>query len=89
MNTNRLTIDEYNKIKYLTYLEYCDYLQKKYGIGKSDCMTANYNKKNQVSRTNEGLIAHHKYQVIMLSTKEIAMMFPIEFQKKSRKYSLL
>lgn len=27
---------EYEKVKTLSYYEYCDYLQKKYGIGKSN-----------------------------------------------------
>ena len=37
-------LSEYEQIKNLTYLEYCDYLQKKYGIGKADYMTKSYNK---------------------------------------------
>ena len=29
-------MDEYLKVKDMTYLQYCDYLQSKYGIGKRD-----------------------------------------------------
>ena len=32
-------LSEYEKVKGFTYLEYCDYLQEKYGIGLSDYMT--------------------------------------------------
>lgn len=28
-------MDEYLKVKDMTYLQYCDYLQSKYGIGKT------------------------------------------------------
>lgn len=73
---------EYEKVKDFTYLEYCDYLQKKYGIGLSDYMTKSWNKNNKVTRTKEGLLAHHKYEdhAIMLSTKEYAMENPFEWQ---------
>ncbi|WP_296024725.1 hypothetical protein [uncultured Treponema sp.] len=74
---------EYEKVKRLNYLQYCDYLQEKYGIGRSDCMTKSWNKNNKVSRTCDGLIAHHKYEdhAIMLSQKQIAMLNPFEWQK--------
>ena len=75
---------EYEKVKDFTYLEYCDYLQDKYGIGLADYMTVNYVKNNKVSRTGEGLIAHHKMEdrAIMLSTKEYAKANPYEWQLK-------
>ena len=41
-NENEIQIlgyKEYEKIKNFNYLEYCDYLQNKYGIGLSDYMT--------------------------------------------------
>lgn len=77
-----MQLSEYEQIKDLTYLEYCDYLQKKYGIGLNDYMTKSWNKNKKVSRTNEGLVAHHKYEdhAIMLSTKENAMQNPFEWQ---------
>ena len=77
-----MNLQEYEKVKDFTYLEYCDYLQKKYGIGLSDYMTMSWNKNNKVTRTKEGLLAHHKYEdhAIMLSTKEYAMRNPYEWQ---------
>lgn len=73
---------ELEKVKNLTYLEYCDYLQNKYGIGLTDYMTKSWNKNAKVARTKEGLLAHHKYEdhAIMLSTKEYAMKNPYEWQ---------
>lgn len=54
-----------------TYLEYCDYLQLKYGIGLADYMTKSYNPNPRCKRTKDGLVAHHKKEdtMIMLSTK--------------------
>lgn len=77
-----MNLAEYEKVKNLTYLEYCDYLQNKYGIGLSDYMTKSWNKNQKCTRTKEGLIAHHKYEdhAIMLSTKEYAMQNPFEWQ---------
>lgn len=77
-------MNEYLKVKDMTYLEYCDYLQGKYGIGLSDYMTKSFNKNAKCSRTKDGLIAHHKMEdtMIMLSTKEIAMNCPFEWQSK-------
>lgn len=79
-----MDINEYLKVKDMTYLEYCDYLQDKYGIGRYDYMTKSWNKNHKCTRTNEGLIAHHKAEdkMIMLSTKEIAQKFPFEWQQK-------
>lgn len=77
-----MKLEEYEKIKALTYLEYCDYLQQKYGIGLCDYMTKSWYKNSKVSRTKEGLLAHHKYEdhAIMLSTKEFAIQNPYEWQ---------
>lgn len=77
-----MKLAEYEKIKNLSYIEYCDYLQQKYGIGRSDYMTKSWNKNQKVARTKEGLLAHHKYEdhAIMLSTKEYAMNNPFEWQ---------
>lgn len=73
---------EYESVKHLTYLEYCDYLQRKYGIGLSNYMTKNWNKNYKCTRTKEGLFAHHKFEdhAIMLSSKEFAMVNPFEWQ---------
>ena len=78
-----MNLVEYEKVKNLTYLEYCDYLQQKYGIGLSDYMTKSWNKNSKVTRTKDGLLAHHKYEdhAIMLSTKEFAMQNPLQAVK--------
>lgn len=80
----RMKMNEFLKVKEMTYLEYCDYLQEKYGIGKADYMTKSFNKNSKCTRTSEGLIAHHKAEdkMIMLSTKAFAEMCPYEWQLK-------
>lgn len=77
-------MNEFMKVKEMTYSEYCDYLQGKYGIGVADYMTKSFNKNSKCSRTSEGLIAHHKAEdkMIMLSTKAFAEMCPYEWQLK-------
>ena len=77
-----MKFEEYEKVKDFTYLEYCDYLQNKYGIGIADFMTKSWNKNAKVTRTKEGLLAHHKFEdhAIMLSEKEHAMKNPYEWQ---------
>lgn len=74
---------EYEKVKKLSYYEYCDYLQNKYGIGKANYFYPSWNKNKKVSRTSEGLIAHHKMETeaCLLSTPSIARNFPYEWQK--------
>lgn len=73
-----MNMNEFLKVKEMTYLEYCNYLQDKYGIGRADYMTKSFNKNSKCSRTSEGLIAHHKAEdkMIMLSTKAFAEMCP-------------
>ena len=75
-------MSEYLTVKDFSYLEYCDYLQNKYGIGLDDYMTKSYNPKAKCKRTKEGLLAHHKKEdtMILLSTKKVAMMCPFEWQ---------
>ena len=77
-----MNLQEYEKVKGLTYLEYCDYLQNKYGIGLCDYMTESWNRNGKVSRTKEGLFAHHKYEdhAINLSEREFAIKNPYEWQ---------
>lgn len=77
-----LNIQEYKKVCDYTYLQYCDYLQKKYGIGLAPYMTKSFNPNPKCKRTKEGLIAHHKLEnrMIMLSKKEIAETCPYEWQ---------
>ena len=78
-----MNLAEYEKVKSFTYLDYCNYLQQKYGIGLSDYMTKSFNKNSKCSRTKDGLLSHHKYEdhAIMLSTKEFAMKNPFEWQR--------
>lgn len=78
-----MDIQEFEKVQAMNYLEYCNYLQQKYGIGLCDYFTANWSKKAKVTRTKEGLIAHHKFEdhAVMLSTPEYAKKNPFEWQK--------
>lgn len=77
-----MDLREYEIVKNMTYIEYCDYLQHKYGIGKYAYMTKSWNKNNNATRTKEGLLIHHKFEdhAIMLSSKEYAMKHPFEWQ---------
>ena len=79
-----MNMEEYQKVKNLNYLEYCDYLQGKYGIGRADYMTKSFNKNQKVSRAKEGLYAHHKMEneYPCLSEKIMAKRFPWECQAK-------
>ena len=79
-----MKIAEFQKVKTMTYMEYCDYLQGKYGVGRADYMTRAFNKNHKVSRTSDGLIAHHKAEdkMILLSTKSVAEKCPYEWQLK-------
>ncbi len=74
---------EYDSVKSLNYLEYCDYLQEKYGIGFSDYMTKSWNKNQKVTRTKEGLYAHHKFEnhAVLLSNPTQAQKYPFEWQQ--------
>lgn len=79
-----MNMTEYEKVKDYSYLEYCDYLQEKYGIGLCDYMRPSWTKNTKVTRTKEGLYAHHKYEdhAIMLSHPEYAKNNPYEWQLK-------
>lgn len=78
-----MKLTEYETVKNFTYVQYCDFLQKKYGIGRSDYMTKSWNKNAKCTRTKEGLICHHKYEdrAIQLSSQECAKRNPFEWQK--------
>ena len=77
-----MNMEEYNEIKNLSYVEYCDFLQKKYGLGSAPYFTKTWNKNPKASRTKEGLIAHHKYEdhAIMLGDADYAKKNPYEWQ---------
>jgi len=83
-----MKLNEYKKVENLNYIEYCDYLQDKYGIGLCDYMRPNWTKNPKITRTKEGLYAHHKYEncAIMLSHPEYAKK-PLRFLS-FREYSL-
>jgi len=78
-----MTLKEYNLIKDLTYTEYCNYLQLKYGVGRSAYFYPSFQPNPKCKRTKDGLFAHHKKedQMILLSTSEIAEQFPFEWQE--------
>lgn len=75
---------EFEKVKEMSYEDYCCYLQTKYGIGRADYMTRSFIRNQKVSRTSEGLITHHKAEdkMILLSTKKVAEKCPYEWQQK-------
>lgn len=75
-------MDEYLKVKDMTYLQYCNYLQDKYGIGLCNYMTSGFNVRSECKRTKEGLLTHHKKEdtMVQLSTPSIARLFPISWQ---------
>lgn len=74
--------EEYNKVKEFNYLEFCDYLQKKYGIGTAPYFSKSWSKNPKCARTKEGLIAHHKHEdhAILLGEVNHAMKNPYEWQ---------
>lgn len=78
-----MNLNEYNNVKNMTYLEYCDYLQSKYGKSNYDYMSENFKKNPKVTRTKEGLFCHHKFEdhAILLSHPEYAMQNPFYYQK--------
>lgn len=53
---------------------------KNTGIGRGNYMTKSWNKNPKVSRTKEGLVAHHKFEdhAIMLADKVLHMKNPFE-----------
>ena len=77
-----MDINEYEKVKRYTYLEFCNYLKKKYGTAKHNYFTSNWNKDTRVTRTNEGLITHHicEDRAIKLSDPVYAKKNPYEMQ---------
>lgn len=77
-----MNLEEYNKVKGFSYLEYCDYLQKKYGIGLAPYFSKSWSKNPKCTRTKDGLIAHHKYEdhAILLGDVNHAMKNPYEWQ---------
>lgn len=77
-----MTLNEYLQVQNYDYLEYCDYLQNKYGLPICDYMTKAWNKSKRISRTKDGLYAHHKYEdhAILLSDPAHAIKNPYEWQ---------
>ena len=73
---------EFEHVKNMTYWEYCDYLQSKYGIGACDYFNEKWSPKTKCKRTKEGLFAHHKAEMYVpqLSDKKQAQSYPFEWQ---------
>ena len=79
-----MNMEEYLNARTMTYLQYCECLQTKYGIGTADFFSKNFRKNQKVTRTKDGLYAHHKMEdrVADLGKPEIAMLCPYEWQTK-------
>ena len=77
-----MNIKEYTTIKDLNYTQYCDYLQKKYGICPHDYFTKTWNRNKKCTRTAEGLVSHHKFEdhAQKLCDRAEAMKYPFEWQ---------
>ena len=79
-----MNLSEYESVKGLTYLEYCDYLQDKYGLPQGNYfLTNSCNSPNtKIKRTKDGLFLHHKCEdrAVDLSKKGMASLFPFEWQ---------
>lgn len=71
-------LDEYRKVKGLTYWQYCDYLKGKYG-----CLKECYGSKSN-SRSSDGLFIHHigENEVANLSNDAVRK----ELKEKDQKY---
>lgn len=78
-----MNYQEYQSVKNLNYAQYCDYLKNKYGMATANYFFPSWNKNKKVSRTKEGLIAHHIYEskAFLLSNPDVAKRFPYEWQK--------
>lgn len=77
-----MNIEEYRRVEKLDYDEYCEYLKSKYGKCKFNYFTPRYIKNIKVTRTKEGLYAHHIYEdrAIMLCEPNCAKANPFEYQ---------
>ena len=47
-------MEEYLKVKDMTYLQYCDYLQNKYGVGICDYMSGPFAINERCKRDKDG-----------------------------------
>lgn len=80
--------EEIKKQIQMTYMEQCQYLQKKYGLAKRDYFPNEKcrSKTKNISRTEEGLVLHHNAEAYSdggnLSIPQMARMHPFEYQKK-------
>ena len=77
-----MNLEEYYTIDHMSYSEYCDYLQTKYGVCTQSYMTKNFKKNRKVARTDEGLYIHHKFedQAARLCEENVAKYYPYEWQ---------
>ena len=79
-----MNMKEYQKVKALSYLDYCKYLQEKYGIGLMDYMNERFYKHPNVSRSNEGLYVHHIMEYVndKIYNHADAKRYPLEWQSQ-------
>jgi len=81
-----MNLKEYKKIKEFSYLKYCNYLHKKYGVPLGDFFTQNWSPNKKIKRANEGLYIHHIMEdhAIMLGNKKWALQSPYEWQQADK-----
>lgn len=80
-----MDMTEYSKVKDMTYLEYCDYLQDKYGLPPRPYCSENWSKYGKdISGTAYGLVIHHKMEdhAILLSSQPHMSKHPYEWQQR-------
>lgn len=84
----KLNIEKINKELLMSYDTYVKYLLDKYGPATCDYFRTNTckSKNPNISRVEEGLYCHHidEDKAIMLSTSEVAQLYPFEYQKANR-----
>ena len=78
-----MDLEEYELVKNYSYDEYCNYLENKYGKCTENYFSKSFSRNPKVSRTKEGLFAHHRMENIAcaLSDPETAKYFPYEYQE--------
>ena len=79
-----MNLSEYQKVKELTYSQYCNYLIEKYGVVEQNYYNTNWSA-NRMLRNQDGLFCHHidEYEIANLSKLEVAKQYDYEYQTKS------
>lgn len=75
---------EYQKVKELTYSQYCNYLIEKYGTVEQNYYNTDWSA-NRMLRNQDGLFCHHidEYEIANLSKLEVAKQYDYNYQTKS------